>query len=178
MSLLEQIPKEVKEFIATNSAIYRTQVLQQYPHLAELLGDEKVRETVLTWLATDEAHDKANAEFAMNCLKFIRAGAIQSEAPVVRTFLLHDDPLVRLRAYEFLLTLYFPDKNIEAMFLLLHSMLSDENDTVRKLAARYIERADAVDELRTFLERWYKDAPKFGWESTESYELVGQLLGK
>ncbi len=106
----------------------------------------------------------------------MRSKAQESEAAAVKPFLMHPDSFVRLKAYEFLLTLYFPDRNREAMFLLFNGMLSDREDQIRAQAARYIQRANAVADLKDFLSRWLKQASRQGWETTESYELVEQLL--
>ncbi|HOU40207.1 MAG TPA: hypothetical protein PK829_02960, partial [Promineifilum sp.] len=83
---------------------------------------------------------------------------------------------VRLAAYEFLLTLYYPDKNREALLQLLQNMLSDSEDAIRAAGARYADQADVAAELRSFLLRWQKTAPGQGWANTESFELVGRLL--
>src|SRR5260370_22553026 len=175
---MQEIPAGVREYLSTTDSLYRAEVAQRYPDLQKALNDPATRKAVLDWLASDEAWDSANSGFTSNCLEFLRAGATEGEAQIVRGFLLHPEPQVRLRAYEFLLTLYFPDKNREAMFLLLHGMLSDNDDMVRAQAARYIERANAVAELRDFLQRWYKTASDRGWAGTERFELVERLLNR
>jgi ADP-ribosylglycohydrolase len=173
---MQAIPAEVREYLSTSDSLYRAQVVQRYPDLQQTLNDPATRKAILDWLTSDEAWEPSLSSFTSNSLALLRVGAAQEEAQIVRSFLLHPDPWVRLSAYDFLLTLYFPDRNREAMFLLLHGMLSDNDDMVRAQAARYIERADAVDELRDFLQRWYKEAPGRGWADTESFELVGGLL--
>lgn len=173
---MQAIPDEVREYLSTSDSLDRALVTQRYPDLQQTLNDPATRKAVLDWLASDKAWELALSSFTSNSLAFLRVGATQEEAQIVRGFLLHPDPGVRLSAYDFLLTLYFPDKNREAMFLLLHGMLSDNDDMVRAQAARYIERVDAVDELRNFLQRWYKEAPGRGWADTESFELVERLL--
>ena len=173
---MEEIPSEIRAYLSTNDSLFRVQIAQHYPGLQQTLNDPASRKAILNWLASDEAWDPTVSGFTSNSLEFLRAGAVEDEAQIVRGFLLHSDPQVRLRAYEFLLTLYFPDKNREAMFLLLHSMLSDTDDMVRTQAARYIERANAGTDLKDFLQRWYKTAPDRGWDGTESFELVEHLL--
>jgi len=173
---MQEIPAGVREYLASDDALIRAQLLHINPNLKQTLEDPQTRTAILNWLASDEAWDSALSGFVLNCLGFLRSGAAVSEDQIVRTFLLHPDPYVRLRAYEFLLTLYFPDRNREAMFLLLHGMLSDSADAVRAQAVRYIERANAVAELRGSLERWYKRAQNLGWTGTESFELVEHLL--
>jgi hypothetical protein len=83
---------------------------------------------------------------------------------------------VRVRAYEFLLTLYFPDKNREAMITLLQNMILDNHDAVRVQGLRYIERADAVPDVLELLQRWRKIAMLRNWDKTESFEVVTRLL--
>jgi len=173
---MQEIPFGVRDYLSTNDSLYRRQVTQRYPGLQEDLSDPATRKAILNWMVSDAAWDSTGTNFVGNCLEFLRAEGVEEEAQIIRGFLLHSDPRVRLRTYEFLLTLYFPDKNFEAMFLLLHGMLSDDNDMVRALGARYIERAGAVPKLRDFLQRWYKVAPDRGWANTESFELVENLL--
>lgn len=170
------IPPEVKQYLSSDDDLLRARLVQQYPRLQETVDDPKTRVAILEWLASDEAHEKSSAGFASACLKFLRAKASQNEAPIVKTFLLHTDSHVRLRAYEFLLTLFFREKDREAMLGLLHSMLSDSDDMVRAQSARYIERTGAADELQDHLQRWHLDALSRGWRGTQSFELVEHLL--
>src|SRR5262245_26146075 len=175
---MPEIPTEVKAYLISHNVLTREQLRQRYPNLDQLLSAPQTRKTILEWLASEVAWDESNAEFVMRCLEFLQDGATEDEASVVKTFLLHPNAYVRLRAFEFLLTLYFPDKNREALFLLLHSMLFDSADAVRKSGAAYIDRANAVTEMREFLQRWIKVAASRGWENTDSFELVQQLLGQ
>jgi len=173
---MQEIPEEVRAYLSSDDALMRAQLLQTYPSLQQTLSDPQTRTALLSWLASDEAWQPDATGFVAHALAYLRVGAKQDEAPIVRTFLVHTDAHVRLRAYEFLLSLYFPDRNPEAMFLLLHGMLLDGDDTVRAQAAHYIERANAVGELRGFLESWRKVAPSRGWDGSESFELVERLL--
>jgi len=175
---MPEIPPEVKAYLVSPNVLAREQLRQSYPDLEQVMSDPQTRKAIVDWLTSDDAWVEANASFAMRCLEFLLENASEEDATVVKTFLLHPDPLVRLRAFEFLLTLYFPDKNREAMFLLLHSMLFDSDDPVRVVGASYIDRANAIGELRQFLQRWIKVAISRGWENTRSYELVGQLLAR
>jgi hypothetical protein len=173
---MPEIPEDVKAYLVSHNVLAREQLHQQYPNLEQLMGDPQTRKTILDWLASEEAWADSSAVLAMRCLEFLQNGATEDEAPIVKTFLLHSNTFVRLRAFEFLLTLYFPDKNREAMFILLHSMLFDPDDTVRVSGVSYIERANAIGELKEFLQRWIKVAASRGWENTQSYELIEQLL--
>ncbi|MFN8496343.1 MAG: hypothetical protein U0641_00690 [Anaerolineae bacterium] len=173
---MSEIPVGVREYLSSEDPIYRHALFERYPNLQGTLDDPTTRADIVGWLSSDEAHQESNAGFVVNTLKFLRAGATPSEAPAVQPFLLSGSPYVRLRAYEYLLTLYFPDKNHDALVMLLYGMLSDSSDTIRAQAVHYIERAHVAGEMRAFLDRWYKTAAAAGWADTESYELVGQLL--
>lgn len=173
---MTNIPNDVKQYLASEDPLYRAHLLEQHPSLQRTLEDPATRDLIVGWLSSDEAHEKQFTELAGACLKFLRPNARPEKAPVIRTFLLHPNALVRLRAYEFLLTLYFPDKNREAMVLMLHSMLSDRDDTIRSQGARYIERAGVAPELKDFFRHWKEMAVSQGWQGTESFELVEGLL--
>lgn len=170
------IPIAVHEYLAVNDSLARAQLFQSHPDLKLVLADPRTRAAVLDWLGTEEAWEPSRSSFVANCLAFLRAGAQQDDEQVVRAFLLHEDPFVRLRAYELLLTLYYPEHNRNAMFLLLHGMLSDPDDRVRVSAAAYIQGVGAAGELKGFLQRWLKLAPERGWEGTESFEMVERLV--
>lgn len=173
---MQEIPTEVREYLAVNDSPARVQLFQSHPDLKDLLEDPRTRAVILDWLGSEEAWDKSRSSFVSNCLEFLRPGAQQSDEQMVRAFLLHEDPFVRLRAYELLLTLYYPEHNRNAMFLLLHGMLSDPDDRVRVSAAAYIQGVGAAGELKGFLQRWLKLAPEKGWEGSESFEMVDRLL--
>jgi len=173
---MPEIPPEVKAYVASTNLLVREQLRQRYPNLDQLLAQPETRQAILAWLSSEEAWDESTSDFVMRCLEFLQTDATETEAPIVKTFLLHPNSFVRLRAFEFLLRLYFPDKNREAMFLLLNNMLFDEDDAVRVSGAGYIDRAKAIGEFRDFLERWLKVAASRGWQNTQSFELIQQLL--
>ncbi len=173
---MDNIPVEARAFLSTNDSLAQAQLAQQFPNLQDTLRDPGVRAAVLAWLASDAAWDDANAHFTLNALRYLRSAADPAEAQVIRPFLLHSQPGVRLAAYEFLLTLYYPDKNREALLQLLQNMLSDSQDAIRSAGARYADQADVEAELHSFLLRWQKTAEAQGWVNSESFELVGRLL--
>ena len=175
---MQAITVEVREYLSRKDSLFRAEVAQRYPHLEQTLNDPKTRTALLDWLASDAAWDPAVSGFTDNCLEFLRVGADAGESQIVRAFLLHTNPYIRLHTYDFLLTLYFPDRNREAMLLLFQSMLSDNDDMVRTQATSYIEHAGAVSELKDFLQQWHKSAPHRGWAGTESFELIERLLNK
>ncbi len=173
---MQEIPTEVREYLSVNDSLARLQLFQNHPGLKDLLEDPQTRAAVLDWLGSEEAWEGSRSTFVVSCLELLRPAAQPSDEQIVRAFLLHPDPFVRLRAYEILLTLYYPEHNRNAMFLLLHGMLSDPDDRVRVSAASYIRGVGAAGELEGFLRRWLKLAPEKGWEGSESFELVQQLL--
>src|SRR5258706_6947555 len=116
---MQSIPAEVREYLASNDSLLRADLARRYRNLNETLNDPNTRSAVLAWLITNEAFDEASVHFTINCLKYLQGKASSDESQTVRTFLLHPSPHVRLAAYENLLTLYFPDKNPEALMQLL-----------------------------------------------------------
>jgi hypothetical protein len=173
---MEMIPKEVRAYLSTNDSLVRARLQQQYPELDKVLNEAKTRTAVLNWLATDEAWAGTAAHFTMNCLRYLQGKASQDEAPTIRAFLLHALPDVRRAAYEYLLALYYPDKNREALLQLLQNMLSDTDEAVRAEGARYVKQSGAAPDLKRFLQRWYEVARDQGQSDSESFELVGRLL--
>jgi len=173
---METIPKEVRAYLSTNDSLARAQLQQQYPDLNEKLNEAETRTAVLHWLTTDEAWADNMAHFTVNCLRYLRGKASPDEAPTIRAFLLHSQPAVRRVAYECLLTLYYPDKNREALLQLLQNMLSDADEAVRAEGARYVKQAGVTQDLQGFLQRWQKQAQDQGRGDTESFELVERLL--
>jgi hypothetical protein len=149
-------------------------VAQHNPDLSQLLADPATRVALLDWLSSDAAWDERST--TLSYLEFLRVGASDAETATIRSFLLHPDPTIRSRAYEFLLTLYYPDRNREAMLMLFQNMLADESDTVRSLAAHYIRGIGLSADLRNLLERWLKTASAHGWQETESYKVMEGLL--
>jgi hypothetical protein len=173
---MAEIPVAVREFLTSKDSMFRVSVVQRHPDLQQLLESPETRAALMEWLGSEEAWEPKSSIFTANVLEFLQASAAVEDAPVVKPFVLHPYAQVRRTAYEFLLALYYPDKNREAMFLLLSGMLSDADDQVRLVAASFIKGVGVVDELRSFLERWQKTAAAAGWEKTQSYEQIGRLL--
>lgn len=175
---MQTLSDELKAYLASGDALSRAQLLQTYPQLRDSLNSPDTVAKLLEWLSGNEPWKEENTPLAINALAFLRTHARESDASPIKALLLHDNALVRLRAYEYLLTLFFPDKNREALFMLLHGMLSDQSEQVRVEAASYVERAHAVGEIKPFLERWMKAAEERGWRNSESYERIERLLGQ
>lgn len=173
---MQAIPAEIREYLSTNDSLVRAQLAQRYPDLDRTLNAEETRVSVLNWLASNEAWSENMSHFTMNSLKYLRSKASTEAAPVVRAFLLHPSAQVRLAAYEYLLTLYYPDKNREALLQLLQNMLMDRDELIRVEGARYVEQSQTADDLNDFLKRWDQTAAVRGWENTESHELVQRFL--
>lgn len=174
---MSELPENIQKYLTVwNDTLARGMLLEEQPELTNLLDDPSTRHTLLQWLAGVESLDPQNALLTANALQFLRPSATSSDLSIVRKLLMHSDTIVRMRTYEFLLTLYFPDKNPEAMLMLLNSMLMDSDDTIRTQGVRYIQRANAVAELRDFLMSWQQAAASRGWLDSDSYELVQQVL--
>lgn len=173
---MTDIPSTVKAYLATDDAFVRAQLLQQHPGLEQQLHAPQTRAAILAFLQNDTAWSPSSMPLTLNCIEFLRNGASEAEAASLRPFLLHEDRRVRLAAYEYLRVLYYPDKNREAMNQLYQNMLMDNEDTVRVQAIRYLKQTGAREDLRTFLQRWYKTAPGHDWDKSESYELMKRLL--
>jgi hypothetical protein len=175
---MQSIPAEVRDFLSTDDSLLRAQLFQHFPDLNQTLNDPSTRNAVLAWLAGSESWDEKMTHFTMNCLKYLRAKATASESQIVRSFLLHPDPHVRLAAYEHLLTLYYPDKNREALVQLLQNMFSDSDEALRVEAAGYAKQSGVGAELKNFLLQWRKLAEAKGLGFMPSTELVDQLLNE
>jgi hypothetical protein len=170
------VPEAVAMFLASDSALFRTQLRQEHPELDQQLAAADTRRAMLRWLQSDD-RTPDEPDLVASILGHIRAGADESEADTIRPLTLHPVPLVRLRAYEFLLTLYFPTENRPALLALLQTMLIDDDDAVRAAAARYVERSGAAANLDAYLRQWLGSAEGRGWSGTESHRLVVRLIG-
>jgi hypothetical protein len=173
---MQDVPDSVLRYLSTRDSLLQAQIVDQYPELQKQLVDPNTRSAILKWLGQEAAWEPSNLPLLLNCLEFVRGGSAE-EAAVVRPFVLHPNPFVRIAAHEFLLALYYPDKNPEALLMVFQNMLSDESDKVRSLAAHYIENINVSGELKTFLERWYKNAKDTKTKDFESFERISRILG-
>lgn len=174
---MQDIPDQVLQYLSTKDSIVRAQIADQNPGLQQTLNDPATRTAILKWLGTEAAWEPSVADLVIACLEILRGGSVE-DAQIIRPFVLNPNSFVRIGAFEFLLALYYPDKNLDALLLVFQNMLSDQSDKVRSLAAHYIENINITSELKEFLERWYKNARNRGWEVTESFERIGRILGK
>lgn len=174
-----ELAPELREYIASDESMTRVTVLERHPGLAQRLKTPETRRELLAWLETDEAWAPGQAGFTGKVLQFLRDAADPGEAPAIRPFLLHEDAFVRLRAHEFMLTLYFPDRNRDALLAVIQQMLVDPAEPVRAAGVRYLERAGAGPEFTPFLRRWVwqrQQAPSS--QPAESVELAERLLAR
>ena len=172
------IPDEIQQYLSTRDGLSRATLLAQVPDLQERLKDPAIRDAVAAWLASDEANNAAPTDLLMNALEYLRTTATEVDSAAVRSLLMHPEPFVRLAAYNFLVSLYFPDKNRQALLMVLNGMLADDSDAIRQRGAEYIERAGAAADLKLFLQRWLQTASTRGWANTDTYRLVDQLVKK
>ncbi|WP_020669586.1 hypothetical protein [Amycolatopsis nigrescens] len=170
------IPPLVRSYLATDDGMVRNQLLTEHPEVQEQLTDPRTRRAVLDWLGGEEARQAGLAGFVAGCLSYLRTHAVPEEAVEVRPFTLHPEPVVRVKAYEVLLTLYYPDKNREALLMVLQAMLADPADAVRTQGAHFVASADARQELDAFLAGWAREAPGKGWDTGQAAWHVRQLL--
>ena len=172
------LPESVRSYLATEDALARAQLVADHPEIEAVLADAATRQTILDWLSGAEAQHPEHTSLVLGSLEFLRSGADPQDAAAVRSYTLHPDAGVRLRAFELLLTLYFPDRNREALLMVLQAMLTDADDRVRSAGARYVDRAGAAAELGTFLAGWSQQASARDWHTTESAEVVDRLLSE
>jgi hypothetical protein len=168
----------VLEYLDARDALTREAVFRRHPALRDAVGTPGLRSELVEWLGTDPPWQPEQAERTARAIDLVRSGEAEDDAPTIKPFLLHPAERVRLRAYEFLLGLYFPDRNPDAVFLLLTGMLSDESEMVRSSGAAYVARVGARDQLRPFLQRWLAMAAARGWQGSESHDLVTRLLAE
>src|SRR5689334_169993 len=109
------IPAEVREYLSSGDGLGQAAAHQRHPQLRQTLQAADTRVAILGWLATEESKAEAYTGFCARCLQFLRPEIQAREVATVRPFLLHDAALVRTAAYELLITLYFPDRNREAL---------------------------------------------------------------
>lgn len=176
MSKMNNVSPAVQRYLESEDAFARAQLLQANPNLETELQSADVRQAILTWLSVEDAWQRDTESLTENCIEFLTPKAAPGEAETIRQFSLHSNPHIRLRSYEFLVNLYFPDRNREALLVVLQAMLSDQSETIRREAAGYIERAGAGADLQPFLRRWQAQAAERGWTESESFELVARLL--
>jgi hypothetical protein len=174
--MLRGVPDEVQQYLSSRDGLFRAALQSQYPNLQARLSDPAVRDAVAAWLASDEALNEGSVDLLMNALEYLRPTATEADGAAVRSLLMHMEPFVRLAAYNFLVSLYFPDKNRQALLMVLNGMLSDEADAIRQRGAEYVERAGAGAELKLFLQRWLQTASARGWMDTDTYRLIDRLV--
>lgn len=171
---MKDIAKDIEAYLRADDSLYRAQVRQEAPNFEARLNAPETRRALLDWLRTDEAW--ADGELAQNVIEFLQTSARADDVQTIRSFLMHPKQRTRLAAYEYLRGLYFGADNREALLQLLQNMLMDADNVIRAQAARHIQQAKLVDEMRGYLERWRTAAIERGWGQTESHELVERLL--
>ncbi|MFH1748263.1 MAG: hypothetical protein ABIG44_14610 [Planctomycetota bacterium] len=173
---MQDIPNEVREYLVSSDGMVRQLLGQKHPDLKETLARPETRQAVLAWLASDEPWQEEHLGFTGNSLQYLIPAAAETEAAGIRPFLLHPHALVRRRAHEYFVTLYFPDKNPPALLATLQNMLLDSDDGIRTAGMRFVKRGERLDEFRPFLRRWVRIAEQRGWQKSESLEIATGLL--
>jgi hypothetical protein len=172
---MNPIAADVREYIASDEDMTRLSILGQHAGLEQRLQTPETRRSLVAYLATEEAWSTREAGFTNKVIHFLHDGFSEAEAPAIRPFVLHTDPYVRLRTYEYLVMLYFPDRNRPALLMTLQNMLVDEAEPVRVAGVRYLERSGALGDFRGFLQQWVRHYSGMGMQ-LESVELAERLL--
>ena len=170
---MQGIPVEVQEYLSAGDGLGQVAVEEAHPNVKATLNAPQTRQALLRYLASDDPWATKSPGFAVNALTFVLSGATRAESGFVRPLVLHPQPEVRVRAYNFLVAVAAEDRS--ALIVLLQSMLLDSHDMVRSAGARHIARTQSGAELKTFLTRWMKVSAVHA-EPDESRELVERLL--
>ena len=172
--MLDQIPIEVRDYLTANDGLAQAAVKEKYPNLRQTLDAPETRAAIIRYLASREPWaDKSG--FTRNVLGFLQNGASEEEAASIRPLLRHPDPWVRLRTYEYLMAIYYPPRDHQAMSNLFQEMLDDSDEIVRVQAARWIKGLNMSSEMHDFLQRWVKLAVERKWDTQESFSLIQAL---
>jgi hypothetical protein len=175
---MAEIPPAVREYLSTEDVLYRAELSSRRPRLQEQLGDPATRAAVREWLGSEDAQEEGRGELVANALNYLLdAGPDPADVSLARSFLQHPLHLVRLRAYQYLASVYFRDARRDALLEVLTRMMDDPHDSVRAQGIRLIERVGADTELRPVLVQWHRTADQRGFAGGESYELASRLIG-
>jgi hypothetical protein len=174
---MAEIPPAVREYLSTEDVLYRAELSRRKPDVEEQLRAAATRAAVREWLSSEEAQDESRGDLVANALNYLLgAGPDPTDTRLVRPFLQHPLHLVRLRAYEYLASMYFRDGHRDALLEVLTQMLDDPHDTVRAQGIRLIQRVGAGAELQPLLVQWHRTADQRGFTGGESYELASRLI--
>lgn len=168
---MQGIPPEVYEYLSTGDRLGQVAVEEAHPNVKETLNAPQTRQALLHYLAGDDPWTTPSPGFAVNAITFLMSGAKAEEAPFVRPLVMHRQPEVRVRAYDFLVVLAATDR--AALLILLQTMLLDPNDMIRSAGMRHIRRTGTQGDLAPFLERWSKMG--IAGRNDESRELAERL---
>jgi hypothetical protein len=175
---MAEIPPAVREYLSTEDVLYRAELSRRKPEVEEQLRAAATRAAVREWLGSEDAQDESRGNLVANALNYLlSAGPDRNDIRLVRSFLQHPLSLVRLRAYEYLASMYFRDGRRDALLEVLARMLDDPHDSVRAQSIRLIQRVGADAELHPVLVQWHRAADQRGFVGGESYELASRLIG-
>ncbi len=130
----DEIPESVREYMTAADGLGHFAVQQRHPDLEQVLHSPGTRQTLLRYLSSREAWQDTSVNFTMNILAFLLGNATLSEAPIVRPFLRHPHAGVRLRAYQYLMGVYYPARDRGAIDPLLKDMAADPDAAIRDQA--------------------------------------------
>jgi hypothetical protein len=175
-TMLEEIPVEVRDYLTAGDGLAQAAVVEKYPNVQRTLRTPATRAAILRYLASDEPWKDPTPGFTINALAFLQGSASAKEAPTIHGLLRHPNPWVRLRAYEYMMGVYYPASDRAAMITLFEEMIMDTDEINRVQSARWIKGVNAAPEMSGFLQGWIKTAVKRKWDHQESFEIVQGLL--
>jgi len=174
--MLDEIPVEVRAYLSAGDSIGHLEVTQKYPNVERTLASPEVRAAILRYLRSDEAWKEPNPGFMIGALTFLQGAASAKELPAVQGFVVHRNPWVRVRAYEYMMAVYYPAGDSASMVKMFEKMLVDPDEVVRVQAARWIQGVGVVAAMRGYLQNWIQRAPERMWDHQESFTIIQELL--
>ncbi|HYW41453.1 MAG TPA: hypothetical protein VE959_01270 [Bryobacteraceae bacterium] len=176
MTLFEQIPVEVRDYLTAGDGLAKASVKERYPNVQQTLASHECRAAVLRYLESDEPWKQPNVGFLINALAYLQAAANAKEAPVALKLAGYPNAWVRVRADEYLMGVYYPAGDRASMVKMYERMLNDSDEVVRVQAARWIKGTNAAAEMRGYLQDWISRAAERHWDHQESFTLVQEAL--
>lgn len=170
-----EIPSEVRAYLSAGDGLGQASVREQHPDLDRVLNAPSTRSAIVAYLASEETLKDSDPGFAMNALAFLQSAANAQEAGSIHRLLRHPNPSIRARAAGYMMAVYYPVRDRNAMLSLFKETLNDSDETVRVQTARWIKGTDSAPLLEGFLENWTLLARKNKWDKTESFQIIQSL---
>jgi hypothetical protein len=175
--LIDEIPIEVRQYLAASESLARAGVQEKYPGVKNTLQAPATRHAIVRYLASKEPWADPAPDLIMNALSFLLQGANAKELEAIHALIEYPNPWVRIRLCEYMMAIYYPAHDQAAMAGLFRQMLADPDEIVRVRAARWIKALNLASGMRPALEEWSQSAREHKWEGAESYQIIQGLLG-